>query len=349
MPQDALVSVVIPAYKAASRIRKTLDSVYAQTYQNFEILLVNDGSPDTTELEEAIRGYDERLIYIKQENQGPSGARNTAIRAAHGEYIACLDSDDTYLPEHLTRLVAHLEKNNLQLVYSDCYFIKGGRHVGRSFEREPQNPPVTFEKLLTEDCCVGTSAMMATRQAMIDAGLFDERYRRCEDFDLWLRMSFRGAKMDLVPEVGMEHYVQPDGLAADPYLLNLARAEVYRKTLATLSLSPEQKKLVERLITLTDGRCQMDLVRNGLRSGNYAQTKAAAKNAARLLRDRKTRILAVAIQFAPWAVRWYMTRREARQLSRHNNSHSVTNDQSGNGSSEGLSNIPLQSKVSVKQ
>jgi len=145
-PQLApLVSVVIPAYQAAGRIRETLDSVFAQTYPNFEVVLVNDGSPDTEALEAAIRSYGERLIYIRQENRGPSGARNTAIRAARGKYIACLDSDDIYLPEHLARLVALLEENALDLVYCDSNFTRDGVHVGRAFERQPQNPPVTFE------------------------------------------------------------------------------------------------------------------------------------------------------------------------------------------------------------
>lgn len=77
-----LVSVIIPAYQAAGRIRETLDSVFAQTYPNLEVVLVNDGSPDTEALEQAIRSYGERLVYIRHENRGPSGARNTAIRAA---------------------------------------------------------------------------------------------------------------------------------------------------------------------------------------------------------------------------------------------------------------------------
>ncbi|MGA9530125.1 MAG: glycosyltransferase family A protein [Terriglobales bacterium] len=348
MGQEALVSVVIPAYKAASRIRATLDSVYAQTYRNFEIVLVNDGSPDTDDLERAIGGYDQRLVYIKQENKGPAGARNTAIRAAHGKYIACLDSDDIYLPGHLARLVSHLEQNSLQLVYSDCYYLRGGKHIGRSFEREPQSLPVTFEKLLTEDCCISTSAMLASRQAMIDAGLFDERYRRCEDFDLWLRMAFNGAKMDLVPEASMEHYLQPDGLSSDPYLLTSARAEIYRKTLSTLPLSGQQKRLVEKLINLTDGRSQMDLVRSGLRDRNYSQARQAARKAASLLGDMKTRMLAVAIQVAPGAIRWYMNRR-AQQQNRKRYSRSVTKDQTGNGTAERQSDVRLQSKVSVKQ
>src|SRR6202795_5413204 len=164
--QQPLVSVVIPAYQAAGRIRETLNSVFAQTYPNVEVVLVNDGSPDTEALEEAIRSYGERLIYIRQESRGTSGARNTPIRAARGKYIACLDSDDIYLPEHLASLVPLLEKSGLDLVYSDSYDMRDGAHIGRSFEWQPQSPPGTFEKLLTGECAITTSAGVASRQAM---------------------------------------------------------------------------------------------------------------------------------------------------------------------------------------
>jgi len=306
-----LVSVVIPAYKAAARIRETLDSVFAQTYQNFEIVLVNDGSPDTDELELAIKGYDQRLIYVRQENRGPAGARNTAIRAARGKYVACLDSDDIYLPEHLAKLVTLIEEKGLDLVYSDSYFTKDGHHVGRSFEREPQSQPVTFEKLLAEDCCITTSAMMASRQAMIDAGLFDEQFRRCEDFDLWVRMSFRGAKMDLIRETGIEHRMLSDGLAADAYLLKLARADVYRKTL-TLALSEDQRRLVKHLVALTEGHSEMDLVRRYTREGRFSEARVAAGKAAALLQDRKSKTVALAVTIAPWAFRRFLRIHEAR-------------------------------------
>ena len=130
--QQPLVSVIIPAYQAAEHVREALDSVFAQTYTNFEVVLVNDGSPDTEALEQAIRSYGERLTYIRQENRGPSGARNTAIRTARGKYIACLDSDDIYLPEHLARLVPLLEEGALDLVYCDSYFVRDEVRVGRS-------------------------------------------------------------------------------------------------------------------------------------------------------------------------------------------------------------------------
>lgn len=307
-----LVSVIIPAYQAAGRIRETLDSVFAQTYPNLEVVLVNDGSPDTEALEQAIRSYGERLVYIRHENRGPSGARNTAIRAAQGKYIACLDSDDIYFPEHLARLVWLLEEHALDLVYSDCDFTRDGVHVGRYFDRVPQNPPVTFEKLLTEECAVPTSGVVASRQAMIDAGLFDERYRRCEDFDLWVRMSFCGARMDLLREVGVEHRLRPDGLSADGYLLKRALIEIYQKLLATLTISPEQKRLIQKLIARTKGLCERDLVKVYLREGRYPEARVAAGKAALLLQDRNSRRVARVLQIAPWAARHFLRLQEAR-------------------------------------
>jgi hypothetical protein len=310
--RQPLVSVIIPAYQAAGRIRETLDSVFAQTYPNLEVVLVNDGSPDTEALEQAIRSYGERLIYIRQENRGPSGARNTAIRAARGKYIACLDSDDIYLPQHLAHLVALLEEQALDLVYSDCDFTRDGVHVGRYFERVTQTPPVTFEKLLTEECAVPTSGVVASRQAMIDAGLFDERYRRCEDFDLWVRMSFRGAKMDLLREVGVEHRLLPDGLASDGYLVKRSLIEIYQKMLATLPVSAKHKRLIQELIARTEGRCQRDLAKRYLRDGRYPEARAAADKAAVLLQDWNSRRTALVVQIAPWAARRFLRMQEAR-------------------------------------
>jgi hypothetical protein len=345
--QQPLVSVVIPAYQAAGRIRETLDSVFAQTYPNFEVVLVNDGSPDTEALEQAIRSYGERLIYIRQENRGPSGARNTAIRAARGKYIACLDSDDIYLPEHLARLVPLLEERALDLVYSDSDFVRNGMHVGRAFERQPQSPPVTFEKLLSEECGVTTSAMVASRQAMMDAGLFDEHYRRSEDFDLWVRMSFRGAKMDLLRQVGIEHRLLPDGLAADSYLLKQAQNEVYKKVLATLPVSAKQKALIQELIGRTEGLCQMDLVKRYLREGNYPEARLAADKAAALLQDRRSRRVALVVRIAPWAVRRFLRMQETRLARRSKQREgSAGNGPTGNGRTRD-GNVELQTSATI--
>ena len=83
-----LVSVIIPAYKAARFIKETVDSVFAQTYPHRELIIVNDGSPDTPELESVLAPYRDRVTYIKQENRGLAGARNTGLRAAKGEFVS---------------------------------------------------------------------------------------------------------------------------------------------------------------------------------------------------------------------------------------------------------------------
>src|ERR1035438_221584 len=95
-----LVSVIIPAYRAAASIAATLESVLAQTFRDYEIIVVNDGSPDSEAVETALEPYRARIVYLRQQNQGPGGARNTGILTARGKYIALLDADDVWYPEH---------------------------------------------------------------------------------------------------------------------------------------------------------------------------------------------------------------------------------------------------------
>jgi glycosyltransferase involved in cell wall biosynthesis len=95
------ISVVIPAYKVAPFIDETLKSVFAQTFTDYEVIVVNDGSPDTEEFERAIKPYLDRIRYLKQENCGASVARNSGLLSARGEFVAFLDADDLWLPTYL--------------------------------------------------------------------------------------------------------------------------------------------------------------------------------------------------------------------------------------------------------
>jgi glycosyltransferase involved in cell wall biosynthesis len=116
------ITVAIPAYNAEPYLREALDSVLAQTCKPHEIIVVNDGSHDRTE--EIALSYGSSIRYIKQENQGLSGARNTAIREASGDWIALFDSDDVMLPEKLERQTRVIEENpNLMLVYSAFTYL----------------------------------------------------------------------------------------------------------------------------------------------------------------------------------------------------------------------------------
>ena len=118
----------MPAYNTAALIGEALDSVLAQTYTNFETIVINDGSPDTAQLEEALRPYRSRIVYIVQENRRAAGARNTGIKNARGKYLAFLDSDDCWLPENLATQMKFFEQDpSLDMVYADAAFA--GRAV----------------------------------------------------------------------------------------------------------------------------------------------------------------------------------------------------------------------------
>src|SRR5690348_1054941 len=116
--REVTMSVIVPVYQASEYISAALDSVLAQTVSGLEIIVVNDGSPDTEELERVLEPYREWIVYIYQENGGPSAARNAGIRAAHGRYIAFLDADDYWQSAYLSSQLSFLEVNSgVDLVY----------------------------------------------------------------------------------------------------------------------------------------------------------------------------------------------------------------------------------------
>lgn len=134
MKKNPTVSVIIPTHNRANLIGKAIDSVLDQTCQDFEIIVIDDGSTDNTA--EIVKGFDDfKIHYISHElNRGTSAARNTGIKASRGEYIALLDSDDEWLPEKLDRQVEVLqdEPSEVGVVYSDVLYIdENGKNMNR--------------------------------------------------------------------------------------------------------------------------------------------------------------------------------------------------------------------------
>src|SRR5947209_18334937 len=120
-PAAPKVSVIIPAYNVSAYIADALDSLRAQTFRNFETIVVNDGCPDTENLERVLQPYRDEIIYLKKENGGVSSARNTALLASRGEYIALLDPDDIWEPEYLEVQAGALDSRpDLDLIYPDA-------------------------------------------------------------------------------------------------------------------------------------------------------------------------------------------------------------------------------------
>src|SRR5688572_20470425 len=139
------ISVVIPAYKSAGTIRETLDSVLAQKFREHEVIVVNDGSPDTTALEAAILTRLEDIVYIKQHNAGAGVARNTGIENARGDIIAFLDADDVWLPDFLASQYVFLHRHDYDMVYCDALLFGMRSAYRRTFmETAPSEGEVDF-------------------------------------------------------------------------------------------------------------------------------------------------------------------------------------------------------------
>lgn len=184
----ATVSVIIPTFNRGWSIRDAVDSVLAQTYSDYELIVVDDGSTDRTA--DILRAYGDQLRLIRQANRGVSAARNCGIGRSAGQLIAFLDSDDLWLPEKLAVQTAFFEMNRSALIcQTEELWIRNGMRVNpRMRHRKPSGR--IFEPSLAL-CLVSPSAVMVRRELFDQVGLFDEELPACEDYDLWLRVSSR--------------------------------------------------------------------------------------------------------------------------------------------------------------
>ncbi|ABA20467.1 Glycosyl transferase, family 2 [Trichormus variabilis ATCC 29413] len=182
------ISVIIPAYNAERTILATISSVQQQTFSDFELIIINDGSTDRT-LELIQNIQDERLKIFSYENGGLPVARNRGISLASGEFIAFLDADDLWTPDKLELQLAALQQNpEAGVAYSWTYFMdEQGKSsipgVSLFFEGDVQ------ANLLVNNFLASGSNPLVRKQAIESVGDFDSNYKACEDWDYWLRLS----------------------------------------------------------------------------------------------------------------------------------------------------------------
>lgn len=208
--KTACVSVVIPAYNYARYLGEAIDSVLAQTYREFEIIVVDDGSTDETA--EVARGYGERIRYIHQENAGLSAARNTGIRAARYSFVAFLDADDLWKPEFLKSAMNCFAKLPNTFGMVTCCGVRfsdaNGDCVSR-LSRLPGPREVTVHDLIFRSRFPPTS-VVGRREAFETAGMFDTSLTSTEDRDMWMRVAaqWRIFQQDQVLVCIRQHQVQ---------------------------------------------------------------------------------------------------------------------------------------------
>lgn len=234
-----IVSVIIPTYNRATFTCDAIESILMQTFTEYEIIVVDDGSTDHTL--EMLKNYKDKIRYILQKNFGPSVARNAGIRAAKGNYIAFLDSDDLWMPEKLEKQFRVLQNNpDISFCYTQALISKQGEYI----EKIGYGCEQKFEDLLISWSKIFTSSVVIKDICFKKVGLFNEQLSHSEDFEMWLRILnyYKGVFVDQPLIIKRQHHsnISKDKVA---HLRN--RMLIYQNLLKTTNISREFSKVIE--------------------------------------------------------------------------------------------------------
>ena len=261
------ISIVIPTFNRRELLQRALDSVFKQTYKNFEVIVVDDGSSDKTYELDIFRKPPANVHFIRlAQNSGVSKARNTGVANSKGEWLAFLDSDDMWLPAKLASQVEWLNVNpEYRIVQTKEVWIRNGKRV---------NPPKTHEKvggdifaISLDRCMVTPSSVIMQRSLFDEAGGFNEELPACEDYDLWLRITCR-YQVGLINENLLIRYGgHEDQLTSTVKVLDSYRIKSMIHLIASGILSPDQERLTREALVK-----RAKIVANGCRKrGNENQ------------------------------------------------------------------------------
>jgi glycosyltransferase involved in cell wall biosynthesis len=236
--KSPLVSVIIPTYNRGWSLQEAIDSVLAQDFSDFELIIVDDGSTDNTL--DIIRSYPDEIIFLRQANKGVSAARNLGITSSNGRLIAFLDSDDLWLPEKLSIQADFFHSHpDAFICQSEEIWIRNGVRINPQ-KRHKKPSGMIFEPSL-DLCLVSPSAVMVRRGLFENVGTFDERLPACEDYDLWLRVSRRYPIALIDTPLVIKRGGHQDQLSRGPGL-DKFRIQAIKKLLDSNSLSRKQRK-----------------------------------------------------------------------------------------------------------
>ncbi len=263
------------------------------------MIVVNDGSDDADEIERCLASRD-RVIYLKQKNRGPSAARNAGLLAASGRFVAFLDADDYWEPNHLAEQIAFINRDpGIDLAYADASLVNGSHMAGRTFMEEiPSSGEVTLEGLLGERCTVLLSSVVARKQSVMAVGMFDESLRYAEDYDLWLRMARSGARLAYQRKVLLNKRRHSESLTADGKKLfenalhvldKVGRGELTDSERAALT---RHKKKLLAYLKLESGKLSLS-------RGQFTAAVEAFKEANEFYRSWKLRWVLFWLRFSP--------------------------------------------------
>lgn len=239
------IAVVIPTYNRSRLLRRALASVMAQTRPPDEVVVVDDGSTDDTP--GWINAEFPRLVYIRQEHEGVSAARNRGVRECRSEWVAFLDSDDEWQPEKLGRQARALAENpDYHLCHSNETWIRNGRRVNEG-KRHAKSGGRIFNRCLPL-CVISPSAAVVRRSLLVELGGFDESLPVCEDYDLWLRICARHPVLFLEEPLTVKHGGHADQLSRRHWGMDRYRIRAIHKVLSENLLDRADRAAAVRVL-----------------------------------------------------------------------------------------------------
>ena len=307
-----LVSIIIPAYNVSAYIGEALRSVFIQDFKSYEVIVVNDGSTDTPQLEKVLEPYRQKIRYIQQENRGISAARNAALRAARGELIALLDADDIWCEGKLSGQLEFMRQGQFDMIYADALLIGDVPWpAGTTFmNRSPSDGPVTLNSLLDLKVTVVVSTVIMRKDLVEQVGGFDEEDRNItEDFDLWLRLARAGARISYERKVVAEYRYRSDSISASRIKLHEAALRVLQKTRRGMTLSASEEEALDRTEQRLQSILMLERGKKLIVNGEVAEARALLAKARETNSSWKIPLALLALRTFPGLLRRYLQKR----------------------------------------
>jgi GT2 family glycosyltransferase len=259
------ISVIIPSYNRAHLLARAIESVLSQDLAPREIIVVDDGSSDDTR--ELMSSRFPQCQYVHQQNRGVSSARNRGIKAASGEWLAFLDSDDEWLPGKLTAQSSLLENQPGHLLcHTEEIWIRNGRRVN-AMKKHRKSGGRIFRNCLPL-CVISPSAAMIHRSLLTEVGTFDEALPVCEDYDLWLRICAQHPVAFVEEPQIIKYGGHEDQLSRREWGMDRFRIQALEKIITSDRLAPDDRRAaIETLLA------KADILANGANKRNNAERR----------------------------------------------------------------------------
>lgn len=304
---------MIPVYQSEKTLGQTISSVLTQSYQNIEIVICIDGATDRSA--QIADSFGDLVTVVRQENQGLSAARNTAIRHSRGELIAILDADDQMLPSYVERAVARWRDlgGGRRFISSNAHMMSRHGLIGKVFTR-PQDD-LSRQRMLMLERNIATIFSVFPRAMWEELGGFDTELRALEDHDMWVRAVLSGWTLHFVTEATAVYRLTPGSLSSKGELMNESNTRMRTRILERYgdSLSPEEREFLTFTATHDWARYSKDKAAIALAQGDVSEAARLCSEAARLSpSDRGIRLKAELMTHLPMTSRVYRWRERVR-------------------------------------